>query len=46
MIKLRIFRWGDYPGLSDGLDIITRIFVIGVGNMSSKRNDKESKRFE
>ena len=35
MIKLRILRWGGYPGWPDGPEIITRVLVEGTREKSA-----------
>ena len=45
VIKLRLLRWGDYPGLSCGLDVITKVLLRGrqEGLSQRRRCDAESR---
>lgn len=36
-IKLRILKCSDYPGLSDGPSIITRVRIRGSGGKSQRK---------
>lgn len=38
VIKLRILRWGDYPGLSGwALNVITRVLIKGIQEESEEK---------
>lgn len=36
MIKIRIWSWGDFPGLPGGLDVVTRVLRREGGRQGSR----------